>query len=165
MTFYTYSQIIEWASNGGIDPYDESLVNPASIDLRWSGRYRKAIMTQDRWSGVREANALTMHRDEFYLLDTLEFITMPDDTLGFLMLKSSSGRNGLEHLHAGLFDPGFSGTATLETENRHPYPLTITKGQPIIQLCLFRGDVTALSYRETGRYNGQVSPTGARVAK
>ncbi len=159
MSALTDKQLKVWASFGGVIPYDEAMINPASIDLRWSGRYRKSVYAPERWSAVQELEGLTMHQGVLYLLDTVETVTMPDDAAGFLMLKSSSGRKGLEHLHAGLFDPGFSGTATLEMENRHPYPVTIKKGQPIIQLCLVRTESIPLeTYQVTGRYNGQAEP-------
>jgi len=36
------SEIDVWGVLGGIDPFDEECVNPASIDLRWSGSYKIA---------------------------------------------------------------------------------------------------------------------------
>ena len=39
-----------------------------------------------------------------------------------LYSKSSTGRIGLEHLHAGWIDPGFCGQLTLEFKNVAPWP-------------------------------------------
>jgi len=130
------------------------------VDLRWSGKYR--IANKMGWGEVRIAKSLTLTRGEFYLLDTLETITIPDNAVGWLALKSSMGRSGLEHLHAGFFDPGFSGTATLEVENRAPWPLTIERGQRIIQIALCDCEVPERSYQMTGRYNNQAEPEPAR---
>lgn len=156
-----YQDIIIWAESGGIDPFDRELVNPASIDLRWSGRFKRA--NRGGWSDEMLAEALTLHHGDFFLLDTLEYIEMTTAYAGILALKSSLGRCGFEHLHAGFFDPGFEGTATLEVENRAPWTFTIERGQPIVQLALLcMLDTPDLSYAQTGRYQGQRGPTGAR---
>ena len=98
-----------------------------------------------------------------YLLDTVETVSMPNWACGLLSLKSSIGRMGLEHLHAGWFDPGFHGTATLEIKNMAPWTISLKRGQPIVQLALLSmSQEPRLSYRDTGRYNGQVGPTPSR---
>jgi dCTP deaminase len=155
-------KLIEWArNNGGLSPFEPKCVNPASVDLRWSGRYK--IAYSSGWSTMFDTDKLTFTRGELYLLDTLEFITMPDDCAGELALKSSMGRQGLEHLHAGYVDPQFSGTLTLEIENRAPWPLTLTRGQRIVQLFLHRCESAPVrGYNLTGRYNGQCVPTEAK---
>jgi dCTP deaminase len=151
----------EWAQNGGITPYADECINPASVDLRWSGRYRLAH--PEGWSEIVSANTLRIERGDFLLLDTLEYITMPADCAGEIMLKSSLGRQGLEHLHAGFFDPSFTGSGTLEIENRAPWPLTITRGQRIIQIVLhLLSSIPDKTYQQTGRYNGQHEPEPAR---
>lgn len=156
-----YQDIVKWASSGGVSPYDPELVNPASIDLRWSGRFRMA--TPNGWGDETLAECLTLHRGEFFLLDTLEYIKVSVHHAGLLSLKSSLGRSGLEHLHAGWFDPGFEGTATLEVENRAPWSLNIAKGQPIIQLALIEMKAEPMvSYRDVGRYQHQRGPTQAK---
>ena len=160
---YTDKELTEWARSGGITPFNPDRINPASIDLCWSGKIREAIDHPDRWSEVYTGNHATLLKDNLYLLDTSETIRMPDNAVGFLMLKSSLGRQGLEHLHAGLFDPGFFGTGTLELENRHCHPITLSRGQPIIQLCLVKtSDLPHLTYHFTGRYNGQFEPQPSR---
>lgn len=154
-------ELHEWASNGGIEPYDPGCVNPASIDLRWSGRVR--VAKPSGWGGVDTYDFKVLYPNTLYLLDTLEYIKIPPDCIGWLALKSSSGRRGLEHLHAGLFDPGFHGTATLEIEVRAPWDVEIEKRQKIIQLALARLEgLPTKTYEQTGRYHGQKEPTEAK---
>lgn len=162
-------------------PFEEKQVNPASYDLRWSGRVRRpnpdkfnrVIKTWDKeelknlWLPVEEYNELYIHPGEFVLLDTYEAIEIPIDLCGLLMLKSSSGRFGLEHLHAGFFDPGFGldnpSTGTLEVTNKAPWIICIKKHQSIVQLVLMKMlETPEKDYRVTGRYNGQIIPEGAR---
>lgn len=153
-----------WAEAGGVTPYDPVCINPASIDLRWSGRYRIARPLPGGWTGVKEADVLKLEPGLLYLLDSMEFIAVPENWAGLLALKSSMGRMGLEHLHAGFFDPGFQGTATLEMEVRAPWNVELAKGQRIIQLAFQRcTDVPDRIYSETGRYQGQTEPTAARL--
>jgi dCTP deaminase len=153
-------KLIDWIRTGGVTPFHEDCLNPASIDLRWSGRWRMAA--EGGFTGVHESNELTIEPGRLFLLDTLEYVIMPQDAAGMLMLKSSIGRQGLEHLHAGWFDPGFHGTATLEIVNTAPWSVRLEKGQRIVQLSLMamsgRPDK---SYAETGRYNGQSGPQEA----
>lgn len=168
------------------DPYDETMVNPASIDLRWSGRYRfpsydvkfdglykyRTLKTYEKddlkifWTDYREAEKLEIHPHDFVLLDTLETLQIPTNVCGLLMLKSSTGRFGIEHHHAGFFDPGFGlgnpSTATLEITNTSPFILEIKRGQPLVQMVFFMAEEPEKDYRFTGRYNGQRVPEGAR---
>lgn len=147
-----------WATKeNGLSPYYPENINPASVDLQWSGRYKWA--REDGWTPIRETGELVIEPNGLYLLDTEEYVTMPETAAGILMLKSSIGRNGLEHLHAGFFDPGFHGTATLEVKNLAPWPVVIKKGQRIVQLALIDMVGAPLrSYIVTGRYNGQREP-------
>lgn len=154
-----------WATKeNGLEPYYPDNINPASVDLQWSGRFKKA--TPSGWTAVQETDELVIEPDMLYLLDTEEYVIMPEVAAGILMLKSSIGRNGLEHLHAGFFDPGFHGTATLEVKNLAPWPVTIKKGQRIVQLALIDLVGAPLrSYIETGRYNGQRAPQEERAPR
>ena len=155
--------IHEWAKQGGVTHFDPAMVNPASLDLRLSGRSRLAINAPERWEEVVDGDELMIRQGDLFLLDTIEYVTMPIDYGGMLMLKSSMGRMGLEHLHAGWFDPAFQGTATLEVTNLHPYPVTLKRGQPIVQLVLMKmAQRPSRGYDVTGRYNGQNSPQAAR---
>lgn len=169
-----------WLNNpANIQPFDEKRINPASYDLSWSGRYRpyanasrrtgKVIHSWDKqdvnesWESVRESDTLHIFPGELYLLDTLETMEIPTDAAGFLFLKSSLARCGLEHLHAGFFDPGFGlgkpSTGTLEVFNASPvYIIVIRKGQPIVQLILMDCEPPMKDYRVTGSYNGQTEP-------
>ena len=155
------SELINWATHGGVQPCDVDLVNPASIDLRWSGRIR--IANSGGWDEMITVDKVKLTSGGFYLLDTLEFITVPLNWAGMLTLKSSLGRMGLEHSHAGFFDPGFRGTATLEIHVLSPWPIELVKNQPLVQLVMLELKARpSKSYFETGHYNGQSEPTPAK---
>ncbi len=151
----------KWCEAGGVSPYQPENINPASIDLTWSGRYKLAHVSG--WGDMIDADSLIVEPGRLYLLDTAEYIGMPLQACGVLYLKSSMGRRGFEHLHAGFVDPGFTGNLTLEVINCAPWNIVLSRGQRIIQLQLQQMiGVPDKSYLETGRYNYQVGPTEAR---
>lgn len=160
-----------WAAGGGLEPYDLECINPASVDLRWSGRAKVAIgVTLEMkpiWYDLAEHvtdGSLYLLPGLLYLLDSLEVITMPEDMTANLTLKSTWGRMGLEHLHSGLFDPGFhSATATWEVKVMAPWPILLRAGQRVMQLQMAQmSDWPDASYRVTGRYNRQFGPQEAK---
>jgi len=174
------AKIREWASSGGITPYDESLVNPASLDLRlgkwireplqhWSympitPAISKATPACDLWTDAFEFETYILKPGQCVLAASVEYITMPDDAVGLLASKSSTGRLLLEHFHSGFFDCGFTGTGTLELKNDGKWPLELRPGDLWVQLILMQMVAPAeKSYQITGRYNGQILPEAHRA--
>ena len=159
--FWNDERLNNWASRNGVTPYDRTLINPASIDLRLGDHYR--LPTAVGWSEplliVKEG--LTLKPGQFVLLHTLETTTIPTNAAALLFLKSSTCRRGLEHLHAGYGDPGFCGQWTLEVINHWPYPQTIHAGERLFQLCLVDCSIPVVSYAKTGHYQHQTGPTVA----
>lgn len=149
---------------GMVEPFDPALVNPASIDLRLGCEYR-------RWVGsgwgdeqtLMRGEGLLMQPGEFVLCCSLEVVSLPLDACATLFSKSSTGRRGIEHLHAGWVDPGFSGQLTWELKNVSPAPAVLITGKPLMQLVVM-GLVApaAVSYAVRGRYQGQRGATPAR---
>lgn len=151
-------ELTKWAMNGGLDPFNYDCVNPASIDLRWSGRFRAPVgFAVEAWSEVCELDQLVLTSNKLMLLDTLEVVTMPPDHCGMIALKSSMGRMGLEHMHAGFIDPGFRGTITLEMCVVSPWKVTLVKGQRIVQLMLMKMSSPPI-HLYSGRYQGDMQP-------
>src|SRR6476469_8893904 len=111
-----------------IDPYDASLMQPASLDVRVDRLFR--VFRNSRYPSIdvnREQEDLTelvevdgddafiLHPGEFVLGSTLERVVLPDDLVARLEGKSSLGRLGLLiHSTAGYVDPGWDGYLTLE---------------------------------------------------
>jgi len=154
--------IHEWALSGGVSPYTPEMVNPASLDLRWSGLFRETFdgnfrytvgRSSGAWTKAEEAKTMLLHPGKLYMLDTLETVIIPDDWAGLLELKSSVARLGITLLNNGYFDPGYKGTATIILENRAPWMIEINKNTRLVQMILYictnKPDKT---YQETGRY-------------
>jgi dCTP deaminase len=163
-----------------LDPYEASLVQPSSIDVRldrWFRVFNNSKYThidpsiqQDDLTTLTETKSeepFVLHPGEFVLASTLEIVTLPDDLAGRLEGKSSLGRLGLlTHSTAGFIDPGFSGHVTLELSNVANLPITLWPGMKIGQLCIFRLSSPARhpygSDIYGSRYQGQRGPTPSR---
>ncbi len=165
----------------GLDPFDEAMLQPSSIDVRLDRYFRVFNNTrythidpsqqQDDLTSLVEAvddNPFVLHPGEFVLGSTFEAVDLPDDLAGRLEGKSSLGRLGLlTHSTAGFIDPGFEGHITLELSNVANLPITLWPGMKIGQLCLFRLSSAAENpYGSTAagsRYQGQRGPTPSRA--
>lgn len=182
-----------WIAGGGIAPGDFELVNPSSVDLKTGNTYRRprwywrfaltrwivwqifsifmphklphnSQNTNVYWGEAVVFETLTIFPGELVLLHSTENIAIPPDKMGLLFSKSSTGRKGLEHLHAGLFDPSFRGVATFEVVNTAPWPITIRCNERLMQLTLVSTETTP-EKGYNGRYVGQTGPTPARSEK
>jgi dCTP deaminase len=163
-----------------IDPYDPSMVQPSSIDVRLDRYFRvfenhlyphidPSIEQVDLTRLVEPEGdePFILHPGEFVLASTYEAISLSDHIASRLEGKSSLGRLGLvTHSTAGFIDPGFSGHVTLELSNMATLPIKLWPGMKIGQLCLFRLSSPAEfpygSERYGSRYQGQRGPTASR---
>ena len=164
----------------GIEPYDEALLQPSSVDVRVDRYFR--VFRNNRYPYIdvkAEQEELTelveidpetpfvLHPGEFVLGSTLERVRLPDDLVARLEGKSSLGRLGLLiHSTAGFIDPGWDGHVTLELSNVANLPITIYVGMKIGQLSFMQ--LTEPSERPYGsgglgsKYQGQKGPTASR---
>ena len=163
-----------------IDPWDESLVQPASVDLRLGDSFRvfhnyrvTSIDLSDPPRGlteevkVEDEEPFVIHPGEFALGRTTEWVELPEDIVARIEGKSSIGRLGLiVHATAGFCDPGWKGTLTLELNNLTRVPIKLYAGLAIAQLSFMTLDAPALrpyGHEQLGsHYQGQVEATESR---
>jgi dCTP deaminase len=166
-----------------IDPWDASLVQPASVDLRLGDSFRvfhnhrvTAIDLREPPRNlteevvVPEGVPFAIHPGEFVLGRTLEHVELPDDIVARIEGKSSLGRLGLiVHATAGFVDPGFRGSLTLEITNLTRVPIKLYAGLLIAQLSFMALDRPAerpYGSEELGsHYQGQVAATESRYMR
>ena len=164
----------------GIDPYDEALLQPSSVDVRVDRFFRVFHNARYPFIDVKQPQeALTelveidddepfiLHPGEFVLGSTLEVVSLPDDLVARLEGKSSLGRLGLLiHSTAGFIDPGFEGNVTLELSNVANLPITIYHGMKIGQISFMQmTEPTTTPYGSSAlgsKYRGQRGPTPSR---
>jgi dCTP deaminase len=163
-----------------IEPWDEGLLQPASVDLRLGDSFRvfhnhraSAIDLRDPPTNLTEevrppaGEPFVIHPGEFCLGRTVEWVELPDDIVARIEGKSSLGRLGLiVHATAGFCDPGWKGTLTLELTNLTRIPIKLYAGLPIAQLSFMTLDAPArrpYGHAELGsHYQGQVEATESR---
>lgn len=163
-----------------IDPWDEGMVQPASVDLRLGPSFRvfhnhrtSAIDLREPPRGLTEEVTIAgdepfvIHPGEFCLGRTQEWVELPDDVVARIEGKSSLGRLGLiVHATAGFCDPGWKGTLTLELANLTRVPIKLYAGLPIAQLSFMTLDRAAerpYGHADLGsHYHGQVEATESR---
>jgi dCTP deaminase len=163
-----------------IDPYEEGLIQPSSVDVRVDRKFRVFRNSRYPYIDVRQPmedltelveiegqEPFILHPGEFVLGQTLESIALPDDVVARLEGKSSLGRLGLLiHSTAGFVDPCFEGNLTLELSNVANLPITIYHGMPIGQISFMRMDgpvdVPYGASEAGSKYQGQAEPTPSR---
>lgn len=163
-----------------IEPLDERLIQPSSIDVRISNLFR---VFRNHTAGlidvkqdmrfltelveVPDDGVFMLHPGEFVLGSTLERIAVPDDLVGRVEGKSSLGRLGLLiHSTAGFIDAGFDGHITLELANVASLPITLYPGMKIGQVSFMQMTTPAEHPYGQGaagsKYHGQRGPTPSR---
>jgi dCTP deaminase len=160
-----------------IEPYEESLLQPSSVDVRVDRYFR--VFHNNRYPfidvkrrqeeltelvEVADGTPFVLHPGEFVLGSTLERIRLPDDLVARLEGKSSLGRLGLLiHSTAGFIDPGWDGHVTLELSNVANLPITIYHGMKIGQISFVQlSEPAETPYGSGGlgsKYQGQKGPT------
>lgn len=169
-----------------IDPLDDSLIQPSSIDVRISNLFRVfrnhsagVIDVKQDMTGLTELiempcneqgvgdEPFMLHPGEFVLGSTLERMTVPNDLVGRVEGKSSLGRLGLLiHSTAGFIDAGFDGHITLELANVASLPITLYPGMKIGQISFMAmtspADLPYGQGAKGSKYQGQAGPTPSR---
>src|SRR5947209_14430075 len=162
-----------------IEPYDESLLQPSSVDVRVDRYFRVFHNARYPFIDVREpqddltelvevdTEPFILHPGEFVLGSTRERIRLPDDMVSRVEGKSSLGRLGLLiHSTAGFIDPGWDGHITLELSNVNTIPITLYAGMRIGQLSFFELSTPAEhpygAPKLGSSYQGQSGPTPSR---
>lgn len=164
----------------GVTPFDDRLINPASIDVRLYHQFRR--VDPDQYPIVDPAReqrhmtyttapntdqAFLLQPREFVLACTFETISLPNNLCARLEGKSSLGRLGLlTHATAGYIDPGFHGQVTLELSNMMPIPLALYPGMRIAQLSFMVMSAPPVNpyggSLARSHYQGQAGPTPSR---
>ncbi len=163
-----------------IEPFDESAVQPSSVDLRLDRYFRvfrnhtlghidvkQNIEELTELVEVTDDDPFILHPREFVLGSTLERVAISSDLVGRIEGKSSLGRLGLLiHTTAGFVDAGWDGQLTLEFSNVASLPITLYPGMKIGQISFIQ--MTSEADRPYGsdalksKYQGQSGPRPSR---
>ena len=165
-----------------VSPFDESRLQPSSIDLTLDNKFRLLVNKPQPFDviDVKEDNTEMMdlvevgpddHLDlwprDFALATTAEVVSLNNAHAARVEGKSSLARLGLAvHITAGFIDPGFYGQVTLELANMTSVPIRLYPGMPVAQIAVFQmAGPCEQPYGTAGttsKYSGQTGPTASR---
>ena len=155
MSTLTHDEILKEVRAGHItiDPYQEAMVGPASVDLHLGTSFRvfKATRRHVRVDNdsdyrdlservdVAEGGTLLLMPGETVLGITLEKVSLAPHLCGWLEGRSRFARMGLlVHISASFMQPGISNHQVLEMSNFSPNPLELVPGTPVCQFIFQR---------------------------
>lgn len=155
-----------------IDPFEESNVEPASVDLRLSNSFKTidstgVIDTRDPDSvSYREfhTDSIVINPGDTILGATMERVRIPHHLSARIAGRSSLGRIFVEvHKTAGFGDPGFEGDITLEIGNDGRNPVKLYAGDRICQIIFEELDKPAARPygHEGSQYQSQTGATSS----
>jgi dCTP deaminase len=109
-------EILEHLKSGEIKitPFENSCLNPAGYDLRSSSE-------------------VVIKPKQYELVATLETVELGLKTTASLHIRSSLAREGIIGSFA-VVDPGFRGQLTLNLHNVGEKEITISEGEPMVQI-------------------------------
>ncbi|MBF0544996.1 MAG: dCTP deaminase [Candidatus Riflebacteria bacterium] len=161
------------SGNIRIDPYDEKMVGPASVDLHLSNAFRVFVhlptelhLTDNmdfkaatKGFALKNGDDLVIQPGQTVLGITKEQITLGPGFSGWLEGRSRFARVGLlVHISASFMQPGISNHQVLEISNFGPIPLRIIPGTAICQFIFQRCECSG-AYK--GVFAGQTPETFA----
>jgi dCTP deaminase len=128
-----------------IEPFDESSVGPASVDLTLDNKLRvfnskPKIIEEDVdykkiYGLIDISEGYVLKSGELVLGITKEKITLPEDICGWLNSRSRFARIGLmSHITAPFIAPGISNRQILEIFNAGKNKIKLIPGTKICQL-------------------------------
>lgn len=167
-----------------------SCINGATVDVRLGNRFRTfqehttpyidLSGPKEEVSAVLErvmsdeiilpdGEAFYLHPGELALAVTLESVTIPDDLVGWLDVRSSLARLGLMvHVTAHRIDPGWQGQIVLEFYNSGKIPLALRPGMTIGALSfeILTGPAARpYNRRQDAKYKDQQGAVASRIDK
>lgn len=173
-------QISRAVEDGEIDiwPWDDKMLQPASVDVRLSNRFRhfrscesidptkiSSDLTYEKV--VEDGQYLTLLPGQFVLGCTLERVKLTRTFAARIEGKSSIARLGvIVHSTAGFVDPGFYGQLTLEISNLNSSPVLLRPSMRVAQLSFMKILEPNFSYGDPelgSHYQGQRGPTPSRI--
>jgi dCTP deaminase len=155
MTILARSEILREIERGRIkiDPFDERLVGPASVDLHLSSVFRLFVhlpstldvteeldfRTATKGYVVPSGEGLLLQPGQTVLGMTLERVELAPDICGWLEGRSRFARVGLlVHVSSSFMQPGLANHQVLEMSNSGPIPLRVRPGTAICQFIFQR---------------------------
>jgi dCTP deaminase len=132
-------------------------------------RHPQSIGDAMRTIEVPAEEPFIMQPGDFALASTMESLDLADDLLGRLEGRSSIARLGITvHSTAAVFEPGWTGTATMELSNLGRMAVALYPG---MRICAFSFEtvsspvMTPYRSKRDNKYAGQVTPRASQLSE
>lgn len=162
----TFRQLIDGGEVGITPRPKDSQYQPVSLDLVLGSSFCRLPRNQFDEHHQMIDRGTVIRPGEFMLAATREHLTLPAHIAGVVHGKSTWARRGLMVEAAGLVDPGFDGTITLELKNLSHLPIPLRADDAICQISFHAIDTAVLRpYGSAGlgsHYQGQTRAEPAR---
>lgn len=157
-----------------LKPFSKDMVRENGIDFRLSNEIvRHKQMPKDfiydpsdeksmanAFTKSKKTSKMILEPKEQVLLSTYEHLSMPDDMVAFVELRSTWARNGLS-MPPTIIDAGFRGTITLEVINNAPFRMLLRPRYPFAHI-IFMKATSRIKNPYSGTYFEQ---RGVRLPK
>jgi len=150
-----------------IDPFEKDTIRENGVDLRLSDeiavRNPKLIkeMVFDPTNEehvkneyvLKKGKELVVPAHSMVLMSTKEYISMPNNIMGFVEIRSTWARHGLS-MPPTIIDAGFKGTITLEVINNAPHAILLKPDMRFAHV-IFATTLNEVTNAYKGSYLGQ----------
>jgi len=139
-----------------IEPFDETLLAPASYDLRVGQKILKSRAAEEGTPiiNLETEKILQIGTAEFVEILTLEKVNMPNDLCGRMGIRSYYTRKGLVSFVGPQIDPGFKGNLIISLFNTGPRPVVLKYGEPFCTVEFSKLNIPS-EKAYSGEYQGQ----------
>jgi dCTP deaminase len=140
MSILTGRQIRDLAFSGQflIDPFDDSLVEPATYDLRLFHKVLASPVGETQLGKVIDLreypNGFKVLSGQMIAVLSLERINLPLNIVGRFGIRSSLARKGMNAFGGVQLDPGFRGRLMMNLVNVGPGPIPINNEDPLFSV-------------------------------
>lgn len=156
MTVLSDSQISDYVKKAKlIEPFDETLLAPASYDMRVGQKVLKSRGEEETpIVNLETEKIIQIGTAEFVEILTLERVNMPTNLCGRMGIRSFYTRKGLISFVGPQIDPGFKGNLVVSVFNTGPRPIVLRYGEPFCTVEFTKLDVPS-KRPYSGDYQGQ----------
>lgn len=154
MSFWAGRKLLEELSASPIvTPFNADLIDCNAYTLRmgeeyyvtpdtgtWLRKNKKGLLREPRLISTplgdfsRRGGSLVIPSGQFAFLLTEEIISMPQNVMGFISLKSATKFRGLINVSGFHVDPGYKGNLIYSVFNAGPGPIHIQRHEPLFLL-------------------------------
>jgi dCTP deaminase len=151
-----------------IEPFSNEIVRENGVDFRLADEiaYHKDLgkdfvmdpsnpeMIESAYEIRKKQDKLVIGPHEHVLLTTVEMVSIPDDLVGIVELRSTWARHGLS-MPPTILDAGFKGTVSLQVVNNAPYSIALKPYHRFAHIIFIKTTSKVENSYASGSYFGQ----------